>query len=68
MNTDDIIDEIQYLKKKTVLLEKLLNTNRQNRSEKNAMNVTKTDDATLLNLNNSNDDTSLFSLKKRSIC
>lgn len=32
MNTEDIIDEIQYLKKRTVLLEKLLNTKQNEQS------------------------------------
>ena len=62
MNTEDILEEIQYLKKKTVLLEKLLNTKQQN-------NTTLNTDIVLSNISNETENkTSIYSYKKRSIC
>jgi len=57
MNREDIIYEIEYLKKKTVLLEKILNT-------KQTESVTITSQPVL----NDNEDRSTHSYKKRSIC
>tara|TARA_Y100000389_G_scaffold146129_1_gene144765 strand:- start:3045 stop:3218 length:174 start_codon:yes stop_codon:yes gene_type:complete len=57
MNREDIIYEIEYLKKKTVLLEKILNT-------KQTESVTITSQTVL----NDNEDRSTHSYKKRSIC
>ena len=62
MNTEDILDEIQYLKKKTVLLEKLLNTKQHERSTIPSDIVT--NDIVTNDIKN----TSTTSYKKRSIC
>ena len=59
MNTEDILDEIQYLKKKTILLEKLFNT-KQNESV--------TINADIVTNDTKNKSTSTHSYKKRSIC
>ena len=61
MNKEDILDEIQYLKKKTVLLEKLLNTKQPESS-------TITTDLVSNVVFNDNKNTSTHSYKKRSIC
>lgn len=62
MNKEDILDEILYLKKKTVLLEKLLNTKQQE-------SVTITTDFVSNVVTNDNKNTSTtHSYKKRSIC
>ncbi len=60
MNTEDIIDEIQYLKKRTVLLEKLLNTKQNEQS----VMINNKQDVVL----NDKKDKPLKLHKKRSIC
>lgn len=60
MNTEDIIDEIQYLKKKTVLLEKLLNT------KQNEQSIITTIQPYVVSNDLNNETTNSY--KKRSIC
>lgn len=59
MNTEDILDEIQYLKKKTLLLERLLNT-----KQDESFMTTKSDVVVL----NVPENESKKTYKKRSIC
>lgn len=60
MNTEDILDEIQYLKKKTVLLEKLLNKKQNENSIKNPIQPN------VISEVHQNNSTNTY--KKRSIC